>query len=77
MSKYTVHFTTTASLSITVDADDPDDAIGKADDKICSPGALVYASHPRGFDMGGDWELDCVTDSAGAEVWGERAGGAV
>ena len=73
MSKFTVYFTTPASMSVTVEAEDYDEAIETAWDKIARPGSFVYASHPRGFDLAGEWEPECVVDDSDKTVWSERA----
>ena len=73
MTQFTVHFTTTAEIAVKVEAEDYDEAIEKADDLLGSPSTLVYASHPRGFDMAGVWEPDSVFDeSTRAQVWKDR-----
>jgi hypothetical protein len=69
MPEYTVHFITEASFSAKVNADDPDKAIERAYDQFSAPSSFVYASHPLGFNMGGEWEPESVIDASGDEVW--------
>jgi hypothetical protein len=71
MPEYTVHFTTSASISVKVEAEDADHALEIA--TVPNPSSLVYASHPRGFDMGGEWEPESVW-RGDSEVWNERTG---
>jgi hypothetical protein len=62
MSDYTFYFTTTASTSVTVEADNLDDAIDKAygelgHPSVCAQCSGMFSDAP-GIDIGGDWELD-------------------
>lgn len=70
---FTVHFTTEASFSVVVDAEDPDDAMDKAWDSLQSPSSLVYAGHPLGFDLAGEWEPVAVVNATGRDVWPEQS----
>lgn len=70
MSEYTVHFIQTASAAITrVEAEDTDDAIEKAWDRL--PGPLCHQC-ARDVELAGEWEPECVTDSDGETVWKEK-----
>ncbi|QSM87561.1 hypothetical protein I3U44_17175 [Mycobacteroides abscessus subsp. bolletii] len=73
MSEYTVYFTTVASSpGITVEADDPEDAINKAwdSDDLPSLGSICHQC-ARAFDLGGEWEPNAV-ECDGKVVWSER-----
>lgn len=71
MTTYTVHFTQTVSLSLTVDADSPDDAIETAhEDGI--PGICAQCSGwGRNWSRDDDGELveEAVSDENGKQVW--------
>lgn len=53
MSTYTVCFVSTASTTVDVEADDPDEAIDKACQEV-----YVSICHQcnRNFELSGDWE---------------------
>lgn len=69
MSKFTVHFTTVASTTVTVEADDHDEAI----DKACNEVYVSLCHQCAGeADFGGEWEPEAVTDEAGKTVWEEK-----
>lgn len=68
---YTVHFTKLTSISVTVDAEDPQDAIEAALD--AGPGGIC--AHCAGWqqawsrDEGDELEPEYVLTEAGNEVW--------
>ncbi len=66
--KYTVHFTSTASTSVTLEAGDPEEAIDKAYEEL-----HVFVCHQcaEEFDIAGEWEPYVVDDENGREVWSE------
>jgi len=73
MTEYHVYFETTASTPpITVDADDPDEAIEKASENLVSPGGSICHHCSRHFDMAGGWEPTVVEDADGKAVWEYR-----
>lgn len=75
MPKFTVHFTTTASSSATVEAENYDAAIESAmaelPANVCAQCAGWGGS--VGIDLGGEWEPESVYDADGKQVWSETA----
>lgn len=69
MSEYTVWFSTPAEAAVTVQADDPDDAIEKAYNDL--PGSLCHQC-AHDYQVGGEWEPDVVLDGDSNEVWRSR-----
>jgi hypothetical protein len=68
-NKYTVHFTTVASTTVQVEADDPDEAIDRAYNEV-----YVSLCHQcaHEMDLGGEWEAEAVTDESGKTLWEEK-----
>ena len=71
MPQYQVHFLTTMSVTVRVDADNPESAIDAAYDE--APGGICTQcsgwGQPWSRDADGDLEPDAVTDKTGAKVW--------
>ncbi len=70
MPEYTVTFTAETSAVVTVNADDPDDAIERATEHL--PGSLCHqcAGYRREYSRDeGDFEPVTVVDESGDEVW--------
>lgn len=74
MAKFEVHMSTVSSFSVTVEADDTEDAIEKADDltpSICAQCSGWGKNY--GLDLGDTWEPDAVVlDGEDAWVAGEN-----
>lgn len=69
MPQYQVHMSTVSSFSLTVEADDPDDAIEKAfgdSPTICAQCSGWGKGY--GLDLGDTWEPDAVTLD-GEDAW--------
>lgn len=75
--KYDVHFTHTVSATVTVEADDPEQAIEKAYGSESMPGWITVGAFGGGavVDSSGDWDPCEVTDSAGETVWTDENAG--
>ncbi|WPH57693.1 hypothetical protein [Mycobacterium phage WXIN] len=65
LAEYQVWFTQSASAFAEVKAEDPEDAIDRAWNKL--PGPLCHQCAGK-VDMAGDWEPDVVY-ADGEEVW--------
>jgi hypothetical protein len=72
--EYTVYLNQMLSASVTVEADDPDEAIDKAHESDLPRGICAQCSgwgqKSWSMDTSGDWEPDEVVDSQGKTVWG-------
>jgi hypothetical protein len=70
MNTYTVHFTTVASTSLNVEAEDIEEAIDEACNEV-----YVTLCHQcaREMDLGGEWEPEAVFDRSGKLVWDSRS----
>lgn len=67
MSNYTVYFTSVASASARVEADDYEEAIDSAWDEM--PGSLCHQC-AHWIEFSGEWEPDIVIDAeTGDTVW--------
>lgn len=70
MTAYSVHFTTPASRIVRVEADDPDEAIEKADNEV---GCVLCHQCAGEIDLAGVWEPVVVFDDDKNEVaWEDR-----
>lgn len=70
MAQYTVHFSTTVSTAVTIEADDPQAAIEAAYDSPDMPGSMVHGAFgSASVDESGEWLAVVVTDDNGNEVW--------
>lgn len=62
MPKYRLYFTNSISSVVEVEADDLDDAIDEAYDRLpsspCAYCAGMGLGNDPGFEIDGDWELD-------------------
>lgn len=76
MPEFTVHFTQTASTSVTVEADDLEAAIeaawSQAPSGLCHQCSSSRYGTP-GVELAGDWEPESVYDAGGKQVWTEHA----
>jgi hypothetical protein len=72
---YKVHLTGHQSAAITVEAEDPDDAI----DKALNEGIPGICAHCSGWgqtwwrEEGDEWTPESVTDADGQEVWSDAS----
>lgn len=74
MTEFRVHMSAVSSFSITVEAEDYDEAIDKAIEER-SPDVCAQCAGWRrkwSLDLGETWEADAVEDSDGKEVWADR-----
>ena len=69
MPVYTVYFVNTVSTSITVEADDDQDAIDKAYQSPKMPGSIGINAYGATSVDDGQWEPNSVSDENGVEVW--------
>lgn len=70
MDTYTVHFTSTISTAVTVEANSPEDAIELAYDNPKMPGSMCYGAYgDASVDESGEWEPIAVSDADHNEVW--------
>lgn len=73
MPKYIVHMSQVVSLTVQVEAETPEDAAENAWEH--TPGGICAQCSGYGRDWSRDdsaeFEVDLVTDEAGAEVWDE------
>lgn len=73
MSEYSVYFTQTVGVTVSVEADDIEDAIERAYDE--APGSICAqcSGWGRSWDRDEDGELKliAVSDESGNEVWSE------
>jgi len=68
MPKYNVHLSTVVSATVTVEAEDAEQAIEAAYEEVPSEFCFQCSGHgqPWDLDMGGEWEI--ATDGAGKEI---------
>lgn len=71
MTTYHVHLVQTVSTAVTVEADDPDEAIELAYNSSDMPGSMCYGAFgSASVDEAGDWNAVEVTDAeSGESVW--------
>jgi hypothetical protein len=74
MAKYTVYLTTVASTSVEVEADDPGDALEKADSSYMPQICAQCSGWGKNFslELGDEWAPTDVYDSDDNLVWEDR-----
>lgn len=76
MPSYTVDFTTTASVTVKVEADDPDSAIDFAYDEMPAEICAQCSGWGRNWSKEeGEYEVDAVYGADGKKVWGDTTEG--
>jgi hypothetical protein len=70
MPTYDVHLTHMVSTTVTVEADDPEQATERVFESPKMPGSITYGAFGAAtVDDAGEWDAVAVYDQAGREVW--------